>query len=82
VAQLSAAETVQKYQLGTSANVNRIKAALVNKEVLDITSQKIEIIDPLFKLWSERFTCDTDQPEKAKGRSVQLGRNPQLPQAF
>ena len=51
VAQLSAADTVQKYQLGTSGNVNRIKTALVNKEVLDITSQKIEFIDPLFKLW-------------------------------
>ena len=51
VTQFSAAETLQKYQLGTSGNVNRIKASLVNKEVLDITPQKIEFIDPLFKFW-------------------------------
>lgn len=51
VTQFSATETLQKYRLGTSANVNRIKTALVDKEVLDITPQKIEFIDPLFKLW-------------------------------
>ena len=51
VPQLSSAETLRNYHLGTSGNVNRIKQALVNKEVIDITPQRIEFIDPLFKLW-------------------------------
>jgi hypothetical protein len=55
VRQLSASETLQRYRLGTSGNVNRIKAALVSKEIIDITPDKIEFIDPLFKLWLSRI---------------------------
>lgn len=55
VQQLSAAETLQRYRLGTSGNVNRIKAALVSKEIIDITPERIEIIDPLFKLWFSKI---------------------------
>ncbi|MBU2447335.1 MAG: hypothetical protein KJ666_17420 [Bacteroidetes bacterium] len=51
VTQFSAAETLHAYRLGTSGNVNRIKESLVNKEIIDITPQHIEFIDPLFKLW-------------------------------
>ncbi|MFZ1978450.1 MAG: hypothetical protein WAV76_10895 [Bacteroidota bacterium] len=51
VTQFSAAETLKTYRLGTSGNVNRIKESLVNKEVLDITPNHIDFIDPLFKLW-------------------------------
>ena len=43
-------ENLKKYKLGTSANIIRIKAALVSKEIIDITT-KIEIQDPVFKLW-------------------------------
>ena len=43
-------ENLRKYKLGTSANIIRIKTALVSKEIIDITS-KIEIQDPVFKLW-------------------------------
>jgi hypothetical protein len=51
VTRFSAAETLHTYRLGTSGNVNRIKESLVNKENIDITPQRIEFIDPLFKLW-------------------------------
>ena len=51
VKQFSAAETLRTFQLGTSANVNRIKESLVKKEVIDITLHNIEFIDPLFKVW-------------------------------
>jgi hypothetical protein len=51
VIQFSAAETLRAFQLGTSANVNRIKESLVKKEVVDITPHNIEFIDPLFKVW-------------------------------
>lgn len=51
VKQFSASDTLGGYKLGTSANVNRIKDALVKKEIIDITPNNIEFIDPLFKLW-------------------------------
>jgi hypothetical protein len=51
VQQLSAAETLQRYRLGSSGNVNRIKTALVSKEIIDIRPERIDMIDPLFKLW-------------------------------
>jgi hypothetical protein len=51
VVRFSAAETLRTYKLGTSGNVNRIKESLIKKEVLDITADTIEFIDPLFKLW-------------------------------
>jgi hypothetical protein len=44
-------ENLLKYQLGTSANVIRIKDALLSKEIIDITAKNIEIQDPIFKLW-------------------------------
>lgn len=56
VIQFSSSETLKKYKLGTSANVIRIKESLVKKEIIDITPEKIEFIDPLFKLWfSDNF---------------------------
>jgi len=44
-------ENLKKYRLGTSANVIRIKNALLSKEIIDITAKNIEIQDPVFKLW-------------------------------
>jgi len=49
--QLSAKETLSNYRLGTSANVLRIKEALVNKEVLDVQGSQIEFLDPIYKHW-------------------------------
>ena len=44
-------ENLKKYRLGTSANVIRIKDALLSKEIISITAKNIEIQDPVFKLW-------------------------------
>jgi len=44
-------ENLRKYRLGTSANIIRIKDALLSKEIIDINSQNIEIQDPVFNLW-------------------------------
>jgi hypothetical protein len=51
VKQFSSTDTLRKYKLGTSGNVNRIKESLVKKEIIDITPNSIEFIDPMFKLW-------------------------------
>ncbi|GHV72475.1 hypothetical protein FACS1894201_01830 [Bacteroidia bacterium] len=42
---------LKRYDLGTSANIAKIKTALMNKEIIDISAQKVEILDPIFKLW-------------------------------
>jgi hypothetical protein len=44
-------ENLRKYKLGTSANILRIKSALLSKEIIDINVKQIEIQDPVFKLW-------------------------------
>jgi len=44
-------ENLQKYNLGTSANILKIKDALLNKEIIDITTKQIDIQDPVFALW-------------------------------
>lgn len=57
--QLSNKNTIEKYKLGTSGNVNRAKLALITKEVIDIYNKKIEFLDPLFKLWFQRVYMRT-----------------------
>jgi len=44
-------ENLKKYRLGSSANVKKIKDALISREIIDISAQKIDILDPIFKLW-------------------------------
>lgn len=47
-------EILQKYQLGSSANVSIIKQALVKKELIEIEKHQIVIPDPLLKVWLKR----------------------------
>ena len=42
---------LQKYQLGTSANVSIIKRALVKKELIEIERKQIYLADPVLELW-------------------------------
>jgi hypothetical protein len=42
---------LQQYQLGTAANVKRLKEALENKELIDINNKIITFNDPVFRLW-------------------------------
>ena len=55
VKMFSAKETLEKYQLGTSANVNRIKKALTGKEIIDNQGGTIEILDPVFAIWLDTY---------------------------
>jgi len=43
--------TLKKYHMGSSANIKKIKDALISQEVIDIYDKKAEILDPIFKLW-------------------------------
>ncbi|MDR2683664.1 MAG: ATPase, partial [Dysgonamonadaceae bacterium] len=44
-------ENLQKYDLGTSANIIRIKDSLISKEIIDVQMKQIDIQDPVFALW-------------------------------
>jgi hypothetical protein len=48
-------EILQKYQLGTSANIKRLKDALEKKELIDITGKTVTFNDPVFKLWFRKY---------------------------
>lgn len=54
-AQLSSQETLKKYKLGTSANVVRIKKALLEREIIDIAGDKIKIQDPMYSYWLREY---------------------------
>jgi uncharacterized protein len=44
-------ETILKYRLGTSANVRKQKKTLIEKELIDLSDQKMEFLDPVFEQW-------------------------------
>ncbi|MFI3239772.1 MAG: ATP-binding protein [Bacteroidales bacterium] len=49
--EFSSQEIIQRYKLGTSANVTVIKKALLKKELIDIENKQVTISDPVMKLW-------------------------------
>lgn len=48
---LSSIEILKTYQLGTSANVVKIKKALQQKELIEENSSGVYFMDPVFRLW-------------------------------
>jgi len=53
--EFSTQEVLQKYQLGTSANVSTIKRALVKKELIEIENKKVQLADPVMRLWLKQM---------------------------
>lgn len=49
--EFTSAEILQKYQLGSSANVSIVKRALVKKELIEIENKQVLWADPVMKLW-------------------------------
>ncbi|MDR1860254.1 MAG: ATPase [Bacteroidales bacterium] len=47
-------ENLLKYKLGTSANILRIKDALLSKEIIDITPNAICFQDPMYRYWLKK----------------------------
>ena len=52
--ELSSKETIERFNLGTSANVSKLKETLQTKEVIDIQLGKVEFIDPAYELWFKK----------------------------
>ncbi|MDR2805418.1 MAG: ATP-binding protein [Dysgonamonadaceae bacterium] len=50
----SSSEILNKYRLGTSANVVKVKNYLLNEEIIDIRNKEISFIDPVYELWFKR----------------------------
>lgn len=42
---------LEEYNLGTKSNISRIKTALRDREIIDITKDGIFLEDPVFKMW-------------------------------
>jgi hypothetical protein len=53
--QLSSQSTIQRYQLGTSANVVKAKRTLIEAEIIEINGREISFLDPVFKYWLKEF---------------------------
>lgn len=53
--QLSSKKNLAEYNLGTSANVNKNKQTLVNKDILNKTESGFELLDPVFELWFRKI---------------------------
>lgn len=53
--QVTSQSVLKKYQLGTSANVIKIKKVLHDREIIDIIGKKIEFMDPLYKYWLKNY---------------------------
>lgn len=47
-------EVLQKYQLGSSANVSIVKRALIKKELIETEKRETIIPDPLLEIWLRR----------------------------
>jgi hypothetical protein len=55
VEQFSSKETLSRYNLGTSANILRIRQALLSKEIIDMDGPKLFFLDPVYKRWLRQY---------------------------
>ena len=44
-------DTLQKFRLGSSANVSKLKRVLVEKEFIEFQKKLAEFLDPAYELW-------------------------------
>jgi hypothetical protein len=50
----TAVEILKTYNMGTSANVVKIKKHLLNAEIIDIRNKEVFFMDPVYELWFKR----------------------------
>lgn len=54
VVNFSSAQTLSKYNLGTSANIRILKGAMKKKDIIDESQGRLSIQDPVFKTWIQQ----------------------------
>ena len=42
---------LEEYNLGTKSNISRIKTALRDRELIEITEDGVFLEDPVFRMW-------------------------------
>ena len=52
--EFSSREIIERYQLGSSANVSIIRKSLIDKELIDISRSQVYIPDPVMEEWLRR----------------------------
>jgi hypothetical protein len=58
---LSSKKVISVYHLGTSANVKRIREALINKEIVELIQKRIVFLDPVYQCWLTTFYFKLDK---------------------
>jgi AAA+ ATPase superfamily predicted ATPase len=58
--QFTSQSVLNKYKLGTSANVIKIKKVLHDREIIDIVGKKIDFMDPLYKYWLKNYYFESE----------------------
>ncbi len=53
--QLSSADTLKTYHLGSSANIKRIREALISKEIVEVQNKEYVFLDPVYRFWLKKF---------------------------
>lgn len=51
---LSTGKIISAYNLGSTANVNRVRKALESKEFVEVTGKAVELSDPVFGQWAKK----------------------------
>ena len=51
---LSSVETLNRYKLGTSANIRILKNAMKKRDLIEETGRRVELQDPVFNQWLRR----------------------------
>lgn len=51
---------MSEYKMGSSANISKIKKALQEKEIIELSNNKIDFVDPVYKLWFKRKILKMD----------------------
>ena len=46
---------LEDYNLGTKSNISRLKTALRDRELIDITKDGVYLEDPVFRMWMKEF---------------------------
>jgi len=44
-------KTIEKYRLGSTANIAKVQKALLKREIIDKRKGKVELLDPAFSVW-------------------------------
>lgn len=52
--QMTSKTVIDTYRLGTPGNVKKIKEALENREIIDLSGKTISFLDPLYEAWLKR----------------------------